>query len=128
MVARAVVLALGGASWPETGSDGAWPPLLAAHGVKMAPFVAANCGWNVNWPKTVLEGAEGLPLKNLEVCAAGEFVSGELLDHALRFGRGSDLPARSGLARNGAAGIADRFQAASGGRSAARTGCATVRP
>ena len=79
MVARAVVLALGGASWPETGSDGAWPPLLAAHGVAMAPFVAANCGWNVSWPPTVLERAEGLPLKNLSVSAAGEAVSGELL-------------------------------------------------
>ena len=78
-VARVVVLALGGASWPETGSDGAWPPLLAAHGVEMAPFVAANCGWNVNWPAAVLERAEGLPLKNLQVSAAGECVSGELL-------------------------------------------------
>lgn len=79
IVARAVVLALGGASWPETGSDGAWPPLLAAHGVEMAPFVPANCGWNVSWPEAVLERAEGLPLKNLNVSAAGEFVSGELL-------------------------------------------------
>ena len=79
MVARAVVLALGGASWPETGSDGAWPELLAAQGVELAPFVAANCGWNVAWPGTVLERAEGLPLKNLGVSAAGETVSGELL-------------------------------------------------
>jgi predicted Rossmann fold flavoprotein len=31
VAAHAVVLALGGASWPETGSDGAWRPLLAAH-------------------------------------------------------------------------------------------------
>jgi uncharacterized flavoprotein (TIGR03862 family) len=79
MIARAVVLALGGASWPETGSDGAWPTLLAAHGVEMAPFAAANCGWNVSWPAAVLERAEGLPLKNLDVRAAGEVVSGELL-------------------------------------------------
>ncbi len=75
----AVVLALGGASWPETGSDGAWPSLLAAHGVEMAPFVAANCGWNVDWPAPVRERAEGLPLKNLTVRAGGEIVSGELL-------------------------------------------------
>ena len=79
IVARAVVLALGGASWPETGSDGAWPPLLAAHGVELAPFVPANCGWNVVWPAAVLERAEGLPLKNLSVSAADETVSGELL-------------------------------------------------
>jgi uncharacterized flavoprotein (TIGR03862 family) len=79
IVAHAVVLALGGASWPETGSDGAWPPLLAPFGVEMAPFVAANCGWNVVWPAAVLEHAEGLPLKNLSVCAGSETVSGELL-------------------------------------------------
>lgn len=79
LLARAVILALGGASWPETGSNGAWPALLAAHGVEMAPFVAANCGWNVAWPAAVLERAEGLPLKNLNVSAGGEVVSGELL-------------------------------------------------
>ena len=79
IVAHAVVLALGGASWPETGSDGAWPPLLVAHGVELAPFIAANCGWNVAWPAAVLECAEGLPLKNLNVSAGDETVSGELL-------------------------------------------------
>ncbi len=77
--AAAVVLALGGASWPETGSDGAWPALLAAHGVATTPFLAANCGWNVAWPAAVLERAEGLPLKNLSVRAGDETVSGELL-------------------------------------------------
>ena len=79
IIADAVVLALGGASWPETGSDGCWPALLTPHGVELAPFVAANCGWNVAWPATVLERAEGLPLKNLSVRAADETVSGELL-------------------------------------------------
>ncbi len=79
LFANAVVLALGGASWPETGSDGSWPAWLAAHGVEVSPFVAANCGWNVNWPAAVLDRAEGLPLKNLNVSAAGEVVSGELL-------------------------------------------------
>jgi uncharacterized flavoprotein (TIGR03862 family) len=79
LFAAAVVLALGGASWPETGSDGNWPSLLTQHGVEIAPFVAANCGWNVAWPGELLERAEGLPLKNLTVRAADEAVSGELL-------------------------------------------------
>jgi hypothetical protein len=101
-VARAVVLALGGASWAETGSDGAWPPLLAEHGVKMAPFVAANCGWNVSWPEKLLLRAEGLPLKNLKVSAAGEVVSGELLitRHGLEGGAIYRLgPVLRGMAR-----------------------------
>ena len=79
LAATAVVLALGGASWPETGSDGTWPALLAAHGVGMAPWAPANCGWNVEWPAGLLERVEGLPLKNLTVTAGSESVSGELL-------------------------------------------------
>jgi uncharacterized flavoprotein (TIGR03862 family) len=79
LTADAIVLALGGASRPETGSDGTWPPLLAVHGVEIAPWVSANCGWEVDWPPELLARAEGLPLKNLEVRAAGESVSGELL-------------------------------------------------
>jgi uncharacterized flavoprotein (TIGR03862 family) len=77
--ADAIVLALGGASWPETGSDGTWPAILAAHGVEIAPWQPANCGWEVDWPAELLGRAEGLPLKNLTVRAGTESVSGELL-------------------------------------------------
>src|SRR5207237_2655213 len=74
-----IVLALGGASRPETGSDGTWPAILASHGVDVAPWAAANCGWEVDWPSELLAHAEGLPLKNLTVRAGDESVSGELL-------------------------------------------------
>jgi uncharacterized flavoprotein (TIGR03862 family) len=77
--ANAIVLALGGASWPETGSDGTWPALLASHGIEIAPWQPANCGWEVDWPNELLVRAEGLPLKNLTVRAGDESVSGELL-------------------------------------------------
>jgi len=77
--AQAIVLALGGASWPETGSDGTWPAILAAHGVDVAPWQSANCGWEVDWPPELLARAEGLPLKNLTARAGDESVSGELL-------------------------------------------------
>ena len=79
IAAGAVLLALGGASWPETGSDGAWPALLSAHGINITPWVPANCGWNVDWPAGLLARAEGLPLKNVTVTAGSESVSGELL-------------------------------------------------
>ena len=39
----------------------------------------SNCGWEVDWLQSVLEKAEGKPLKNLTVGAADEAVSGELL-------------------------------------------------
>jgi uncharacterized flavoprotein (TIGR03862 family) len=79
VTADAIVLALGGASWPETGSDGAWPAVLTAHGIDVVPWVPANCGWEVEWPPELLARAEGLPLKNLTVRAGLEGVSGELL-------------------------------------------------
>lgn len=79
ITANAVVLALGGASWPDTGSDGAWPALLEPFGISVAQWQPANCGWEVDWPAELLERAEGLPLKNLSVRAGSETVSGELL-------------------------------------------------
>ncbi len=45
--AKAVVLALGGASWARLGSDGAWVPRLAERGVPVAPQRPANCGFDV---------------------------------------------------------------------------------
>src|SRR5205085_8485620 len=77
--AKAGVLALGRASYPETGSDGTWPNILAQHGIKITPWQPANCGWEVDWPRDVLACAEGLPLKNLTVRVGDEAVSGELL-------------------------------------------------
>ncbi len=79
VLADSIVFALGGASWPETGSDGTWPEILAAHGIEITPLQPANCGWNVDWSPDLLARAEGLPLKNLTVRAGEESVSGELL-------------------------------------------------
>ena len=45
--ARAVLLALGGASWARLGSDGAWAALLHERGVSVAPLQPANCGFDV---------------------------------------------------------------------------------
>ncbi len=75
--ARVVVLALGGASWPRTGSDGAWPRMLPWLRVK--PWQAANCGWEIAWDPRVLGAAEGQPLKNIAATAGGRTVRGELL-------------------------------------------------
>ena len=76
---RALILALGGASWPQTGSDGGWVKLLAEAGVAVTPLTPANCGYEVDWPEDFLAQAEGLPLKNIVVKAGGESVAGELL-------------------------------------------------
>ncbi len=77
--ADAVILALGGGSWPETGSDGAWTGLLQSLGLAVHPLAAANCGWEHAWSPAVLARAEGQPLKNIHVRAGDILAVGELL-------------------------------------------------
>src|SRR3989441_3235247 len=57
--ATATVLALGGASWPRLGSDGAWTETLAAQGVKVSPLRPANCGFTVAWSDIFRDRFEG---------------------------------------------------------------------
>ncbi|WP_101926419.1 MULTISPECIES: TIGR03862 family flavoprotein [Luteimonas] len=61
--ADATLLALGGGSWPQLGSDGAWHPLLQARGVNVAPLQAANCGFDVGWSAHLAQRHAGAPLK-----------------------------------------------------------------
>lgn len=71
--ARATVLALGGASWPRLGSDGAWQPWLAQLGAGLAPLQAANCGFDVHgrsgqgWSSFLAQRFAGQPLKNVAI-------------------------------------------------------------
>lgn len=77
--ARATLLALGGASWPRLGSDGAWVPLLAEQGVTIAPLKPANCGFDVwgrdgsGWTEHFRSRFAGHPLKSvvLRVASVG---------------------------------------------------------
>ena len=78
-VVSVVVLALGGASWPQTGSDGTWPALLRPLGIPVVEWQPANCGFEVAWNPRLLAAAEGLPLKNIAVSAGEKCVAGELL-------------------------------------------------
>jgi uncharacterized flavoprotein (TIGR03862 family) len=77
--AEAVIFALGGGSWPQTGSDGSWASLFTALGISHQPLAPANCGWEHAWSAEILTAAEGLPLKNLQVTAAHQTVTGELM-------------------------------------------------
>jgi uncharacterized flavoprotein (TIGR03862 family) len=76
----ATVLALGGASWAKTGSDGAWVPLLQAIGVPVVPFAPANCGAEVAWTAFFRQKVGRAPLKNIALRVNdGPAVRGELL-------------------------------------------------
>jgi hypothetical protein len=75
----AVILALGGASWPETGSDGTWTAILEKHGIRVEPLRSANCGWEVAWNEKTRAAVEGQPLHNLRVAAGDQTITGELM-------------------------------------------------
>jgi uncharacterized flavoprotein (TIGR03862 family) len=67
VAADALVLALGGASWPQLGSNGAWLPVLQARGVDIAPLKPANCGFDVagGWSPYFSERFAGQPFKSV---------------------------------------------------------------
>ncbi|WP_048438657.1 TIGR03862 family flavoprotein [Caenimonas sp. SL110] len=80
--ADATILAMGGASWPQLGSDGAWAPLLAQRGVQVAPLLPANCGFDVRggWSDYFRTRYEGQPFKSVAIRVGsfhrqGEFVA-----------------------------------------------------
>ncbi|GAA4021046.1 TIGR03862 family flavoprotein [Hymenobacter glaciei] len=77
---NATVLALGGASWAKTGSDGAWVPLLQDIGVATVPFAPGNCGAEVAWSTFFREKVGRAPLKNIALSVNGGLaVRGELM-------------------------------------------------
>ncbi|WPB87419.1 TIGR03862 family flavoprotein [Sediminicoccus rosea] len=74
-VPRATILALGGASWPRLGSDGAWAALLPG----VTPFRPANMGFRVEWSAHLRERFAGEPLKRVALTFAGETRRGEAM-------------------------------------------------
>ncbi len=60
----AMVLALGGASWPKLGSDAQWCPWLAEKGISLTPLQASNCGFDVaGWSPHLIDKWAGRPIK-----------------------------------------------------------------
>ncbi|KQW78452.1 NAD(P)/FAD-dependent oxidoreductase [Brevundimonas sp. Root1279] len=103
----AVVLALGGASWPRLGSDGSWTDDLAAAGVQVAPLRPSNVGFDVAWSPVLVEKFAGQPLKNIALSHGGRTVRGEamLTAYGLEGGAVYALSAslREAIARDGSA-------------------------
>ncbi len=103
--ADALVLALGGGSWPQLGSDGAWVPLLAQRGIDIAPLRPANCGFDVAWSAHFRQRFSGEPLKSVaatfgDVRKLGECV---ITEHGIEGGLIYALSAvlRDEIERNG---------------------------
>ncbi len=77
--APATVLALGGASWPQLGSDGAWWPTLQAAGADLAPLQPSNCGFDVVWSDHLRQRHAGAPLKGVALRVGNWQRAGEMV-------------------------------------------------
>lgn len=75
VLARVLVLAVGGGSWARLGSDGAWVPWLQARQVSVSPLLPANCGFDVQvgaragWSDWLRQRFAGTPLKGVVLSA-----------------------------------------------------------
>jgi uncharacterized flavoprotein (TIGR03862 family) len=79
IASTATVFALGGASWPRLGSDGAWFAPFAAKGISIAPLRPANSGFTISWSEIFKTRFEGQPLKGVALSFAARSVRGEAM-------------------------------------------------
>lgn len=71
VAADAVILAVGGASWPRLGSDGAWVSLLRGEGVAVEALRPSNCGFDVGWSDHFRGRFAGTPVKSVSLRTEG---------------------------------------------------------
>ena len=72
------LLALGGASWPRTGSDGSWYETLEQESVALTPLEPANCGFDVPWSPYIAHRFAGSVLKPVKLTFDGQEKQGEI--------------------------------------------------
>jgi uncharacterized flavoprotein (TIGR03862 family) len=75
----AVVLALGGGSWPQLGSTGSWVSLLIERGLQVALLKPANCGFDVAWSDYFRDHFAGQPLKSVTASFMGFHQQGDCI-------------------------------------------------
>jgi uncharacterized flavoprotein (TIGR03862 family) len=73
------ILALGGASWPELGSDAAWVKIFEAAGIEVDPLLPSNGRQLVTWSEHFATRFAGQPIKNVTVTVAGRKMRGEVM-------------------------------------------------
>jgi uncharacterized flavoprotein (TIGR03862 family) len=77
--ADVTLLAMGGASWPRLGSNGAWGDMLSQEGIALSPLRPANCGFAVAWSEYFGTRFAGTPLKPVSLTHDGISQQGELM-------------------------------------------------
>lgn len=84
VVADAVILALGGASWQRLGSDGAWVSLLRERDINVNELVPSNCGFDFSWSEIIRSQHAGAPLHGVGLsCVDSQGMSRSILSEAI---------------------------------------------
>lgn len=73
------IFAMGGASWPVTGSNGEWSRIFDKNDIHTLPFQSSNCGIHIQWPDSIKVIHAGKPLKNIVVSVNKIHQKGEAL-------------------------------------------------
>lgn len=107
--ADGVILALGGGSWPKTGSTGAWVAILQERGIRIQPLKPSNCGFNIQWSEYFKTHFAGEPIKSVTLTFDGRSERGEFVisEHGIEgnlvYKFSADL--RDAIEENGSASI-----------------------
>ncbi|MDR3436887.1 TIGR03862 family flavoprotein [Telmatospirillum sp.] len=78
VTAAATIIALGGGSWPQLGSNGAWTDILRSIGCRISPLRPANCGFDVAWSPH-MNPHFGRPMKTVALSFGGCIRRGEIM-------------------------------------------------
>ncbi len=73
------ILALGGATWPQLGSDAAWVPTFESAGIVVNPFKPSNGRFFVPWTDYFASRFAGIPIKNVELHCGSRTARGEVM-------------------------------------------------
>lgn len=76
---QATLLAVGGASWPRLGADGAFSDWLGREGVEIRPLGPANSGVQIAWSEVMRARHAGSPLKRVVLSVDGHSERGEMV-------------------------------------------------
>ncbi len=74
-----IILCLGGASWPVTGSNGQWVEFFKHKNIVIHPFEPSNCLFKINWPQSAISLIEGKALKNCAITCGNKTQLGEVI-------------------------------------------------
>lgn len=74
-----LIMCMGGASYPSTGSDGHWMSILKNIDIETAPFKPMNCGFDCTWSPYFKDYTDHLPLKNIKLTHNGNSIRGDVI-------------------------------------------------